>query len=195
MNNIQWDKKLKIETTGRDDAHADSYHHPYEGTPYSVLIRLAESGFLDKDSIVIDYGCGKGRVDFFLNYVLECHTIGIEYDERLYELALKNKYSYGEKSAVDFICMDAGAYTIKDADVFYFFNPFTVEILKSVIGKILESYYENPRTMRLFFYYPHNDFISYLMTMYELDFIDEIDCQDLFEGKNERERILVFGVG
>ena len=36
--------------------------------------------------------------------------------------------------------------------------------------------------------------MAYLMTKDELLFVDEIDCEDLFEGKNERERILVFEV-
>lgn len=79
-------------------------------------------------------------------------------------------------------------------DCFYFFNPFTVEILQSVMGKIVESYYDNPRPIYLFFYYPHVDFVAYLMTKDELTFVDEIDCQDLFEGQDDRERILIFEV-
>ena len=37
----QWDKILKIKTTGRDDSHSDQYNYPYEPTPYCVLERLA----------------------------------------------------------------------------------------------------------------------------------------------------------
>lgn len=33
------------------------------------------------------------------------------------------------------------------------------------------------------------------MTVEELEFLDEIDCQDFFDGKNPRERILVFQMG
>ena len=72
MTEEQWDKKLKIHTTGRLDAHADQYRYPYEPTPYTVLERLAESGYLKKENILIDYGCGKGRVGFFLH-----HAIGV----------------------------------------------------------------------------------------------------------------------
>ena len=61
-----------------------------------------------------------------------------------------------------------------------------------MIGKIRKSYYENPREMKLFFYYPSDEYVSYLMTVSELCFVDEIDCQDLFEGQNEREKILIF---
>lgn len=40
-----------------------------------------------------------------------------------------------------------------------------------------------------FFYYPSDEYISYLMTVEELEFLDEIDCQDLSTGKSEREDI------
>lgn len=49
----QWDKLLKIKTTGRDDSHADQYRYPYEPTPYSVLERLANSGLIGKGNISI----------------------------------------------------------------------------------------------------------------------------------------------
>ncbi len=38
-------------------------------------------------------------------------------------------------------------------------------------------------TCFLFFYYPSDEYISYLMTVDELVFSDEIDCRDLFPGK------------
>lgn len=63
----KWDRLLQIRTTGRDDSHADQYRYPYEPTPYCVLERLANSGFLKKGNTLLDYGCGKGRVDFFLS--------------------------------------------------------------------------------------------------------------------------------
>ena len=64
----KWDKLLHIKTMGRDDSHADQYRYPYEPTPYSVLERLANMGLIRKQNTVLDYGCGKGRDDFFLSY-------------------------------------------------------------------------------------------------------------------------------
>ena len=195
---LNWDRKLNIQTTGRDDSAADAYHHPYEPTPYSVLERLAESGYIDRDNVVVDYGCGKGRVGFFLHHALGCKTIGLEYDERIFLQAVQNSTSYAD-SQVTFLCQNAAEYELEDADCFYFFNPFPVEILRSVLVKILESYYEDPRTMRLFFYYPDDEYVAYLMAggagTEMLDFVDEIDCQDLFRGKDKRERILIFEIG
>lgn len=84
MKENEWDKLLQIKTAGRDETNADAYHHPYEPTPYCVLERLIESGLIGKTDVVLDYGCGKGRVGFFLSYRLKARVIGIEYDDRIY---------------------------------------------------------------------------------------------------------------
>ena len=192
---FEWDKKLNISTTRRDATVEDEYHYPYEPTPYVVLERLVESGYLNCESSVIDYGSGKGRVGFFINYRLGCKVLGVDFDERMCELAWENLGQYGAHRDVDFTCTSAEKYEVSDADCFYFFNPFSVTILQSVLGKIRKSYYENPREMKLFFYYPSDEYVSYLMTVQELCFVDEIDCRDLFDGQNPREKILIFEMG
>jgi len=194
MTENQWDKLLRIRTTGRDDSHSDSYRFPYEPTPYSVLERLADSGFITKKNTVLDYGCGKGRVSFFLSYQLRCRSVGIEYDDRIYGAAVENKMSAVSGERVDFVLAKAEEYAVPQAaDRMFFFNPFSVEILKSVVNRVLESWYENPGEIFLFFYYPSDEYVSYLMTVDELMFTDEIDCRDLFGKDDSRERIMVFG--
>ena len=191
----RWDDLLKIKTNGRDDSNSDCYNYPYEPTPYTVLERLAASGYITKKNILTDYGCGKGRADFFLSYQTRCRSIGIEYDERIYEKAIKNQETAISASRTTFLLKRAEEFPVDTAiDRFYFFNPFSVEILRKVMRRVLESWYEHPRDMLLFFYYPSDEYISYLMTVDELTFADEITCEDLFEGKNRRERILIFAV-
>ena len=186
-----WDLFLKIKTAGRDDQNSDEYRYPYEPTPYSVLERLADSGLLHKNNTVLDYGCGKGRAGFFLSFKTKAKTIGIEYDDRIYQSALENQKN--ARVAADFILTRAEDYTVPETvDRCYFFNPFSVEILHKVMARIMDSYYENPREMFLFFYYPSDDYLAYLMTVDELDFYDEIECDDLFDGTDARERIMIF---
>ena len=67
-----------------------------------------------------------------------------------------------------------------------------MEILRKVMARIIASYYAHPREMFLFFYYPADEYIAYLMTVDELEFYDEIECDDLFAGKDPRERIMIF---
>ena len=192
-NENTWDKLLHIKTTGRDDSGADQYRYPYEPTPYSVLERLANSGFIGKKDVVLDYGCGKGRVDFYLAYQTKANTIGVEYDERIYQGAVSNQKTAVSRTKTEFVPVRAEEYQVPtDVNRCYFFNPFSAELLHKVIARITESYYENPREVMLFFYYPSEEYISYLMTVDELEFYDEIDCSDLFEGKDSRERILIF---
>lgn len=189
----EWDRLLKIKTQGRDDSASDQYRYPYEPTPYCVLERLSNSGYIGKNNVLIDYGCGKGRVDFYLSYQTRCRSIGVEYDERIYERAAENQTSGVSAGLVSLEKADAVSFKVPpEADRFYFFNPFSVEILKKVLGRIRESYYEKQRELLLFFYYPQDEYISYLMTVEELMFLDEIDCIDLFPGENPRERIVVF---
>ena len=188
-----WDKLLQIQTCGRDETNADEYHHPYEPTPYTVLERLVTSGLITQEDAVLDYGCGKGRVGFFLSYRTKTKTIGIEYDDRILDIALENQKTTISRVKPDFVLTRAEEYEVPShVNRCYFFNPFSVEILQKVMARIIESYYENPRELFLFFYYPSDEYISYLMTVDELEFYDEIECDDLFEGNGRRERILIF---
>ncbi len=186
----QWDQKLKIDTVGLEESHADLHHNRYEATPYAVLNRLVEQGFVPRQSHWIDYGCGKGRVGLFLNRMTGCRVTGVEYQETLWKCARENLRTSGA-DGVQFVCEDAERFEIGDADHFYFFNPFSVPILQRVLNRILQSYYENPRKMRFFFYYPTEEFAAELMHS-ELVFVEKVDCRDLFAVADEREHVLVF---
>ena len=188
-----WDKLLQIKTVGRDDTNSDEYRYPYEPTPYSVLERLASTELFGKDDVVLDYGCGKGRVGFFLSYRTKAEAIGIEYDEDIYQSALENRKTAVQKAKADFVLTRAEEYEVPtDVNRCYFFNPFSVEILQKVMARIIDSYYADSREILLFFYYPSDEFMCYLMTLDELEFYEEIECGDLFDGNDSRERIMVF---
>ena len=143
-----WDEILGICTIGRDDTGSDEYRYPYEPTPYSVLLRLAESGLVGEGDTLLDYGCGKGRVGFFLTHETGAGTVGIEYDDRICRSALENRSKSGIEA--NFVLTRAEEYTVPpQVNRCYFFNPFSVEILHKVMARILESYYEDPRDMLL----------------------------------------------
>lgn len=191
-----WEKKLNIRTRGKIDHFIAQDCNPYEPTDYRILETLAESGYVTADSHVLDYGCGLGRSVIFLSARTGCRATGIEFGRELYEGAVKNleqaKIPPDYKKGIRFVCADARKYQVQDENCFYFFNPFADEVLRIVIGKIRESYYENPRQMYLFFYYPFDGEVSILMTEDRLQFIDEIDCTDYYLLYDRHERILIF---
>lgn len=197
MEETKIEELLHIKTTGRDDTRANSYNYPYEPTDYCVLERLVSSGLIGKKNHLIDYGCGKGRVPFYLSYETGCKATGVELDERLYNRAVKNLDSFIKKNKVSFVNENAVNFVVpENADRFFFFNPFSVEILSSVLKKIIDSAYKIEREMFLFFYFPSDEYMGLLMTQDKLMFYDEIDCMDLFPNSKEeqRERIVIFEI-
>lgn len=188
---VQYDKLLHIRTNGRDDSKSNFINYPYEATPYCVLERLVYSGYIKKKDKIIDFGCGKGRVDFYLSYMTKSIMIGVEYDERLYNSALNNKENALSNNRTIFYLKDASSFEI-DNDIVgaYFFNPFSIKILEKVILNIKLSLINNPREFKLFFYFPSKDYLNYI-SLNNIDIIEKIDCSDLFEENKEREYILV----
>lgn len=196
MTEQEWDKLLNIHTTGRDDSHSDTYRYPYEPTPYSVLERLANSGWLKRSNHLLDYGSGKGRVELFLAWQVRCSCIGVDYDPRMIAASEENRQKAASGRRVQFAEALAEEFAVpSEIDRIYFFNPFSIEILGKVLARIRDSWYENPREIVLLFYYPSDEYIAHLMTEDLLEFEDEIDCRDLFPGANDRERIMIFSIG
>ena len=118
----KWDKLLQIHTTGRDDSDSDQYRYPYEPTPYKVLERLANSGLLRKGNTLFRLRLWQGRVDFFLSYQTRCHTIGVEYNERIYEKAIENREQGAAAGRTEFVLADAVQFSVPaEVDRIYFF--------------------------------------------------------------------------
>lgn len=192
---IELDKFLKIKTNGRDDSNSNFINYPYEPTPYCVLQALSNSGYINKRDVIIDYGSGKGRVDFFLAYSNKAKMIGVEYDERLYNRALDNHKSAISSNRVSFVNICASLYKIReDVTCAYFFNPFSIEILKSVIDNMKELKRDTNKEIKLFFYYPSKEYINFLEEDEMIIFVDKIDCRSLFEENDEREYIAIYKI-
>ena len=79
MNEQYYEQLLNIKTCGEQKVFNDSIHyHRYEPTSYFALNSLSkEYSFKENDS-VIDFGCGKGRLNFYINYFFGSYVTGIE---------------------------------------------------------------------------------------------------------------------
>ena len=75
-----------------------------------------------------------------------------------------------------------------------FFQPFFVGNPTESDGKDSGILLRESPGSALVFYYPSEEYLSYLMMVNELEYYDEIPCGDLFEGKNARERIVIFSL-
>ena len=150
---LNWDSKLNISTESVDYSEEDLQNYGYDPTPYVVLERLASLKILKKEDVVVDYGCGKGRIGFFINSQVGCRVIGIDHSEKLLE----------------------EADNVPDgANRFYFFNPFSTRIFSEVLKRIEESFKRNPRDILIFFYYSTIEYKLYLPTQPRLELIESL---------------------
>ena len=191
MNDREWDKRLRIRTIGRED-ESDPNYSPYEPTPYAVLERLAGSGLVTRKSRLIDYGCGKGRVAFFMASQIGCPVTGIDHSQKLIDLAKENRRACRAGDRVRLIRALAEQYEPADEDAFFFFNHFSERVFDGVLRRIAASRSARLRPVSLWMYFPSEAYMASLEAFEGLVRRPPIDCRDLFGGKNERERVEVW---
>ena len=81
----------------------------------------------------------------------------------------------------------AEQYEVGNENTFFFFNPFSEKVFEGVLRRLVQR-----GTGTLICYYPSEAYITWLNLTPEAEHVDTIDCRDLFNGKDERERIEVF---
>lgn len=164
MGAKKYDKRLGIRTVGLREWGQQGPYNRYEATPYHALEQFIQFYRFRMDGRVVDFGCGRGRVMFFIHRHFQVPVVGIEAHDKTYEEAIDNKASYRLKSqhVSSPIRLKYGLaehYEIKHNDnCFYFFNPFSGKIFSRVISNILKSVKGNPRTIEVILYYPLQDY-------------------------------------
>ena len=174
-NDLKWDEKLNINTNIFDYLEEDYQNYGYDPTPYVVLEEMVKLDLLKSDDTVLDYGCGKGRVGFFLNREVGCKVIGLDHSQRLLEMAESNLESYGKTEDISFVHSKAEEYMPDEANCFYFFNPFSSKIFRQVLRRIGQSVERNPRDVLIFFYYSTIEYKTYLPTETRLDHVRTVE--------------------
>ncbi|NLK99874.1 MAG: class I SAM-dependent methyltransferase [Clostridiales bacterium] len=181
MGERKRDKSLGIKTVGiREWKDRRVQYNRYEATPYKALDKLFKYYKLDKTDKVVDFGCGRGRVTFYIHNRFQLPVTGIEVNADTYEEALDNKSSYRLKARhinapINLQYGLAEHYEIDDEDnCFYFFNPFSVQIFKKVVTNILHSIREANRTVDLILYYPLPEYKKFLKDNTPFEIINKI---------------------
>jgi len=150
-----------------------------------------ESGLIGSGDHVFDYGCGKGRVAFYLASRVGCRVTGIDRSEKLIAMAEENRAGFERAALVRFECVRAETYDPGNADVCFFFNPFSEGVLRAVLKRIMGARAER-RRLRLIAYYPSLAWLDCLDDVSGLRRVGEIDCRDLFDGSDPRERLVIY---
>lgn len=196
MTEKDYELLLNIETDGTDKYHTSHLYHRYEPTPYDMLNHLFQSYTLSEGDYVVDYGCGKGRLNFYIQHYFHAHVTGIEMNEIFYNDAMKNKENYFKKhrrpkNSIDFQCCLAEDYPIKSKDnKFYFFNPFSIQIFRKIVENILISMENHPRHVELILYYPSDEYQYFLEHRTAFTLKQEITLPN--NNRDYRDRFLIY---
>ncbi|MEH7393098.1 SAM-dependent methyltransferase [Bacillus sp. JJ1503] len=201
MNERYFDGLLNIRTCGDQKGFNQSFHyHRYESTPYSALDLLFNQYELKSSDRLVDFGCGKGRLNFFTNYLFHSTAVGVEMNEGYYAEALENLQRYGKKfknrkDDIHFHCCLAEEYEIDPADNrFYFFNPFSIQIFMKVINNILLSVEKCKRNIELILYYPSEDYTYFLENQTAFELTKEVLLPESKHNPNERFLIYRYSI-
>jgi hypothetical protein len=198
MNEQYYEKLLNIQTLGEQKIFNESIHYNrYEPTAYSALNVLSKNYTFTETDSVVDFGCGKGRLNFYIGHFFQSTVTGIEMNSFFYKEALENKKDYLKKNKkkidnIQFINCFAEEYNINPSDnKFYFFNPFSVQIFTKIVKNIIISVENYERPVDIILYYPSDDYIYFLENNTPFQLFDEIKLPSLYD-KDHRQTFLVY---
>ncbi|MEH7352269.1 methyltransferase [Neobacillus drentensis] len=201
MKEHYYDKLLNIKTKGDQNwggaANKSLHYHPYEPTPYSALEELFRHYEVKSSDRVVDFGCGKGRLNFYIHYFFHTTVAGVEMNETLFQAAIRNLDNYVRKikkgrDQIKFYCCLAEKYEIDERDNrFYFFNPFSIQVFRKIVNNILLSMETSKRDIELVLYYPSEEYIYFLENQTSFELKREVILPHLYE-HNPNERFLIY---
>lgn len=166
MFDFHFDFKYKTDTinrisledltvTGENKEHG-SFYQPTMALSFN---RLLDTIPLPPEGVLVDFGCGKGRVLLLAALRGIKKAVGIEFSPELCEIARNNvrivEQATGSRLNISVIEGDVTHYEIEDdQNVFFLFNPFDDVVLEAVVKNIRQSLRRKPREIAMIYYNP-----------------------------------------
>ncbi|MCK5072861.1 MAG: class I SAM-dependent methyltransferase [Bacteriovoracaceae bacterium] len=153
-----WEKKLQINTSyiceDKQDGSRFQDQNLYSALPYPTLFKMLEIIKLKADDVLVDLGCGAGRVVIFAAREGIKEAIGVELRKSQVESARINLSSPKTCNLpVTIIHQDAADYLPYRGNIFYMLEPFGPDTTKKVLANIQHSLEQNPRQIKILLYH------------------------------------------
>jgi len=133
------------------------HYEPSRPRPFKKLMDNLD---FPSDSVLVDFGSGKGRVLLMASEYCFKRIVGVEFSHELCQEAKKNIAIYKKKVDFDMDIevheSDVVHYAIKDDEnIFFIFQPFDSIVLGRVLENIEKSLAKEPRDIWLLYHAPH----------------------------------------
>lgn len=145
-------------TVASDNLHRGSQYQPSRIVPLRILFQRIKP-LAPPESVLVDFGCGKGRVLLIAAERGIKQARGIEYARELCETAKRNCAEYRRRLKTDasfeIIESDVLDYKLRpDENIFFFYNPFDAFILNKILDHIEASLEQAPRKIMIVYLNP-----------------------------------------
>lgn len=158
---LYWEKRLGIDTAGHVAVdYPDA--RPYMTLHYRIYLAMLRRCGPGGDDVVVDAGCGKGRVLCCAARFPVRRVVGVEIDPQLCAAARRNAARMrGRRAPVEVVTAAAQDFDYREATIVIMFNPFGPQTLRKVVGRIEQSLHGNPRRLRMVYFNPvHEDLLA-----------------------------------
>lgn len=196
MNEHEIDEFLSIQTTGiYEEMDWDNVNYNRtESTSYRVLESLMTQNVFSKNDVLVDFGCGRGRILFFTHFFASIPVIGVELNSTVFQQLVENKTNYlwahPSDLPIELVNQRAEDFQIPpNGTLFYFFNPFSIIIFRKVIQRIMESLKTHPRKATVVIYYP---LYAYLNFMENSTFFEPDQYFEVAVDNGPKDRVLIY---
>jgi SAM-dependent methyltransferase len=186
--NNYYEKHFNVNTKGQISIEDLKINHHesinYVPLSYRHTINILKNLSLDINKrVLLDYGCGKGRVITCAAAQPYKKVIGIKFSW-LINIAQKNIEHMHHRKAKEIVLKqcDAQYFTVpSEVNIIYFYNPFISSLLEKVTKNIYSSFVKVPR--KIFIIYFNNDHFdkiisnqSWLIKTYQSEVYPNISC-------------------
>jgi len=158
----KWDKVYNVSTctTSEISASARTKAAFDDGTfvwstPYYQLKKLKKLVDPKSTDVLLDIGCGPGRVCFEFAHSNIAKCIGVELDTSAHDAAVNNQAKYnGPDEKIEFLNDDILNYVLSDETLLFLSNPFGARTMGRLVQNVTQYSHEKSRNLRILYYNP-----------------------------------------
>jgi predicted RNA methylase len=127
----------------------------YQVVDYQLLRRYMEQLRIGPDDVLIDIGCGMGRVLCVFARTRMRKCIGIEISVELANAAKRNARSlHGRRTPIEIRVGDAAEADYSEGTIFWIYNPFGERTMHIVLSRLGQSLSTSPRRIQIVYVNP-----------------------------------------